>query len=432
MPYVNITETADLIDLPVSTEVCSTVLIPLIYVDASSEGAKKSPKTYSSLSSFTDDFKENDCKSIAVGSETKLDPSYTLITDLLSRTNTRNNIKVVVHPIKVGSPTIDVKNTLETDIVTNNGYDHYAKNANLFNIKYLTTGAWPSVWSVGSGSEKNEVNKIPGKMADVASKITSAVALLNFEDDYDEFKATVNALDPTNSSAVYLTGFWPNSKVTGQDTSIPGSFYYLHTHFSDLENYPDHFATAGKTRGRAEYVRNGTRIPFDPTYEVGEGLMHILQHDSGFDVEAGLSPKCTVNPIMMWPDDGYLIYGNRTLLAPNALNESFLEYLNIRIMLCEIKKMIKRSAERITFEPNDEIAWINFKYNCNQLLDELKGNRGLEWYRWEKQKTQLNGSGPVKQNQIVATLRLKPIVAVEAFDIGVLLTDQNAEISEGV
>ena len=46
MPYVNITETVDLIDLPVSTEVCSTVLIPLIYVDESSEGAKKPQKTY--------------------------------------------------------------------------------------------------------------------------------------------------------------------------------------------------------------------------------------------------------------------------------------------------------------------------------------------------------------------------------------------------
>jgi hypothetical protein len=93
--------------------------------------------------------------------------------------------------------------------------------------------------------------------------------------------------------------------------------------------------------------------------------------------------------------------------------------------MCDIKKQIYHSAMRVTFEPNDDIVWINFKTLTNSLLEQMKSGRGLEWYKWRKEHV-------TQKALIKATLTIQPIEAVESFDFTIVLTDEEATIEESV
>jgi hypothetical protein len=78
---------------------------------------------------------------------------------------------------------------------------------------------------------------------------------------------------------------------------------------------------------------------------------------------------------------------------------------------------------RTTFEPNDDITWVNFKKLCNTLLDQMQSGRGITWYSWRKVETD-------KKATIKAVLSIRPIEAVEYFDITINLTDEEVEFEE--
>lgn len=91
--------------------------------------------------------------------------------------------------------------------------------------------------------------------------------------------------------------------------------------------------------------------------------------------------------------------------------------------MCDIKKQIYHAAMRVTFEPNDDIVWINFKTLANTLLENMKSGRGLRWYKWKKEV--------VSQKALIkATLTIQPIEAVESFDFTIVLTDEDTTIEE--
>ena len=83
------------------------------------------------------------------------------------------------------------------------------------------------------------------------------------------------------------------------------------------------------------------------------------------------------------------------------------------------------SANRVTFEPNDDITWINFKGLNNVLLDRMQSGRGLVWYSWKKEIT-------TEKATINATLFIQPIEAVEYFNLTVVLTDQGVSVVEEI
>lgn len=101
----------------------------------------------------------------------------------------------------------------------------------------------------------------------------------------------------------------------------------------------------------------------------------------------------------------------------------YMDFLNVRILLCDIKKQTFHAAMRTTFEPNDDIVWINFKGLVNTLLERMVSGRGLHWYKWTKQKAD-------DKAVIKATLTIKPIEAVESFDINIVLTEDETVLTE--
>lgn len=118
---------------------------------------------------------------------------------------------------------------------------------------------------------------------------------------------------------------------------------------------------------------------------------------------------------------GRVIWGDRTLLN----NEGSLKassFLSTRMMICDLAKRVYTSAINCTYETNDDITWTFFKGRITDLLDQMVAGRVLSYYEVLKQPTE-------ERQKIKCQIHLVPFAPVEDFDITILLTDAETEIT---
>lgn len=374
-----------------------------------------------------------------------IDPSYHMICELVGR-----GLPVYVKPHKVTAEDGAELNSEEkytfadeaaaetalSNLIKGGLFEEF-KDKNLYNIKFITTGAHANILASEETSEGSPV--IEGcyeTLASIARERTDAIALLEFQADTN---VDVNSTTTSSSSIIaraqglsltdnslYAACFYPwgtykNTFATAGDSTLnlPACFGYLSAFANSIITNDDWLAASGVSRGS---VPGLSKL----NYNVGDALMHILQGDVATLNGNSVSIPCHINPIMYKGSYGIRVWGNKVVYKdPSMTNTSYRTYLNVRMLICDIKKQMYASATRVTFEPNDDITWINFKGLNNALLDRMQSGRGIDWYSWQKEYT------PEKAT-IKATLYIKPIEAVEYFDLNVILTDQDASVTEEI
>jgi len=426
MPRINIYETEPQAFVSFdSTE--NSVLIPLYTLAKNKEDYNVMiPEKFTSVSAFRGKYNPDNVAKYLINStdtEGVLDASYAMICELLNI-----GLPVVVMPIllaessEMGSEfskygVFESKESLIEDlnerISSNNLYKIFS-NKNLYNIKFITSGAYPNLF-FGEDSEKQVTTSgAYSVMLNAAAERGDALALVEFE-DLDEnsllSKLSTNIFDDRTGKfgcATYPAGLYTCPAAgTSKAVEMPGAFGYLMAFGNSVASNANWIAAAGVVRG---YIPRLIKL----NHSVGESTMHLLQGD-----DQSQSVSCFVNAIMEVGAYGTRLWGNRVLYKDsNATVLPYSAFLNVRMLICDIKKQLYHSALRITFEPNDDIAWGNFKKLNNTLLDKMKSGRGIQWYRWSKVVTDQRAT-------IKAILTIKPIEAVEYFDLTVALSDDD-------
>ena len=324
------------------------------------------------------------------------------------------------------------------NVEINNGLFEEFRDKNLYNIKFITTGAHAN-WCVEDACFTTLAEIAYGgtpKNSDKAGR-GDAVALIELKNDIDLKNSDLitnlsnpkssDYINPSqlyeNSACFYPWGMYVMNFSNNIKLEMPASFGYLMAYAYSIQVNEDWLAASGVSRG---YIPNLASL----NYLVGDSFMHVLQGDEYADANNETYLPIRINPIMFKGTYGNRVWGNRVFAwsnegmdsATNA-NISYKEYLNVRMLLCDIKKQIYAAATRVTFEPNDDTTWIAFKGLVNNLLDRMQNSRGIDWYSWQKEYTE-------KKATIKATLLVKPIEAVEYFEINIQLTDQDAEVVE--
>ena len=473
MPRIKINET-ELTTFATFDATENTVLVPLF---VSMKG--KQPKRYTSLGDFKVDFpvgeireaeiedsqgvyrvtvsggqvaywkEEIPAKDSKVKEIVKFDKSYLMICELLNA-----GLPVVVKPFYVEGGEFENEDAIvealnlkiigsasSSDPNSINGYSEF-RDKNLWNIKFITSGAYNNVRSVSStnpgdgGTGDFDVTGAYSVMRRVAENRGDCISLVEFEkglpynseyveESSEEVITLVNILEKLsnstgsiNEAAFYPWGIYstPAAGLSNQMTAdMPACFGYLLAVANNSLTNANWFANSGTIRGR---VPNLNSLLCD----IGESAMHYLQHDNEDDVSS-TGNQFLVNPIMPVGVYGIRIWGNRTTKYSEL--DSYNQFLNVRILVCDIKKQLYHSSLRITFEPNDDIAWINFKKLNNTLLDRMQSGRGIQWYRWSKLITDAKAT-------LKALLTIKPIEALEYFDITISLAEDGSAVVEEV
>ena len=165
------------------------------------------------------------------------------------------------------------------------------------------------------------------------------------------------------------------------------------------------FAPAGVIRGRLTK-------PTEVEVSVNQG-----------DRDSMYSGGNVVNPIVNFPQQGIMIFGQRTAQrTPTALDR-----VNVRRLLILIRKQLLASTRRFVFEPNDAITWEKITNVVNPLLDDILRRRGLVDYKVVCDET-TNTSVRVDRNELWCKVLLKPTKTAEIVVFELNLTNQSATL----
>lgn len=134
-----------------------------------------------------------------------------------------------------------------------------------------------------------------------------------------------------------------------------------------------------------------------------------------------------VNPIVKFPQDGIVVFGQRTLQrADTALNR-----VNVRMLLNFLKKRLVRLLRNYIFEPNDDILRATVKANVEPLLREVASRRGITAFKVVVDETN-NTPQRIDNNELWVSVFIQPTKAAEFIRLNmvVLRTEQSFSAAE--
>lgn len=143
------------------------------------------------------------------------------------------------------------------------------------------------------------------------------------------------------------------------------------------------FSPGGFTRGQ---IKNVVKLGFNPGQVERDNLY-----------------KESVNPIVTFPGQGTILFGDKTFTSkPSAFDR-----INVRRLFIVLEKAIAIAAKFQLFEFNDDFTRAQFRNLVEPFLRNVQGRRGIVDFRVKCDAT--NNTGEViDRNEFVASIFIKP------------------------
>ena len=135
--------------------------------------------------------------------------------------------------------------------------------------------------------------------------------------------------------------------------------------------------------------------------------------------------KNGVNPVVNFPGQGVVLFGDKTLLAkPSAFDR-----INVRRLFIVLEKAIATAAKYQLFEFNDDFTRAQFKNLVEPFLRDVQGRRGIIDFRVKCDDT--NNTGEViDRNEFVADIFIKPARAINFITLNFVAARTAVNFSE--
>ena len=165
------------------------------------------------------------------------------------------------------------------------------------------------------------------------------------------------------------------------------------------------FSPAGLNRGQ---IRGVTRVAFNPKKAERDTLY-----------------KARVNPVVSFPGEGTVLFGDKTLLArPSAFDR-----INVRRLFMVLEKAIATASKFQLFEFNDEFTRAQFRNLVEPFLREVKGRRGITDFKVVCDET--NNTGEViDTNRFVCDIYIKPARSINFITLNFIATRTGVDFNE--
>lgn len=303
-----------------------------------------------------------------------------------------------------------------------------------YSVKYLTSGGYPTFEYDG--------NSLAEAMVRLAAKRGDALALIDHTNNPRRaLQATVGGTSvitkvreefaKLNDDGSYGAMFTPwyectHTAVTGgseknYSRQMPASLAFLSALSVQLRNYNPWLAVAGVARGQVPYCSSlHTNQPL--TNNVADSYQALPD-------STGETSVVSINPITNIRNYGYCIWGNRTL-RNNQSGTKATSFLNTRNLVSDIKKTLYAASQKLLFEQNTDVLWVNFKAQVTPLLNQMIENHVLSSYKIVKYTEDPETGAPVPAYEVMAVIRIVPINSTEIFDLTIQLENENLNVVE--
>ena len=137
--------------------------------------------------------------------------------------------------------------------------------------------------------------------------------------------------------------------------------------------------------------------------------------------------KAGVNPVVTFPGQGTVLYGDKTLLAkPSAFDR-----INVRRLFIVLEKAIATATKFTLFEFNDDFTRAQFRNLVEPFLRDVQGRRGI--YDFKVVCDTTNNTGEViDSNRFVGDIYIKPAKSINFIQLNFVAVRTGVEFSEVV
>ena len=219
---------------------------------------------------------------------------------------------------------------------------------------------------------------------------------------YGQASTTVSVAAQSYDNS-YGATYWPwlqiRSTETGRLHFVPASTVIPGVYEYNDKVSAEWFAPAGLNRG-------GLPTVIQPEYR-----LTVNQRNSLYTAK--------VNPIAVFPGQGTVVYGQKTLQA----RASALDRVNVRRLLIALKGYIGQIAQTLVFEQNTAVTRNKFLSQVNPYLEYVQQKQGLYAFRVVMDDTN-NTPDVIDRNLLVGAIYLQPTRTAEfiQLDFNVLPT----------
>jgi hypothetical protein len=165
------------------------------------------------------------------------------------------------------------------------------------------------------------------------------------------------------------------------------------------------FSPAGFTRGQ---VKNLVKLAFSPN-----------------KTERDLLYKNDVNPVVTFPGQGTVLYGDKTLLG----RSSAFDRINVRRLFIVLEKAIATASNSALFEFNDEFTRAQFRNLVEPYLRDVQGRRGIYDFRVVCDETN-NTAEVIDSNRFVGDIYIKPAKSINFIQLNFVAVRSGVEFNE--
>jgi phage tail sheath protein FI len=173
---------------------------------------------------------------------------------------------------------------------------------------------------------------------------------------------------------------------------------------TDLERDP-WFSPAGFNRGQ---VKNIIKLAHNPS-----------------KAERDVLYKLGINPVVTFPGQGTVLFGDKTLLAkPSAFDR-----INVRRLFIVLEKAIAIAAQSLLFEFNDDFTRSQFKNLVEPFLADIQGRRGVFDYKVVCDDSN-NTAEVIDRQEFVGDIFIKPARSINFIQLNFVAVRTGVEFNE--
>ncbi len=233
-----------------------------------------------------------------------------------------------------------------------------------------------------------------------------------------EYSDVVNVSNAADNIIEYRNSL-TNSSFAVLDTG----WKYQYDRYNDKYRYVPLNGDVAGLSARTDYVADPWFSPAGYNRGVIKNVVKLAYSPSKTDRDTLY--KKGINPVVTFPGQGTLLFGDKTLLArPSAFDR-----INVRRLFIVLEKAISTAAKFQLFEFNDSFTRAQFRNLVEPFLRDVQGRRGITDFRVVCDETN-NTAEIVDRNEFVADIYIKPARAINFIQLNFVATRSGVSFEE--
>jgi len=267
-------------------------------------------------------------------------------------------------------------------------------------------GNLQTAFAIFANDELYDISLIP------IGKANTTVATFVINNVAEVRKDCVVFVSPENYNTgeiIQGTGSGPADLLTEYRAALPSTSYavldsgykYQYDRYNDQYRYVPLNGDIAGLCARTDYTNDAWWSPGGLNRGQVKNVVKLAFNPG--KTERDILYKKGVNPVVTFPGEGTVLFGDKTLLAkPSAFDR-----INVRRLFIVLEKAIATAAKYQLFEFNDTFTRAQFKNLVEPFLRDVQGRRGIIDYRVKCDDS--NNTGEViDRNEFVADIFIKP------------------------